>query len=62
MSSYQFTGVESLAVQATSVEINATSLIMDAFSHVQAQLPISVMTVKDYSEKIFDKTREIQSS
>lgn len=52
----QLTGIEfESAVQSTGVEVAATSLILNAFSHVQGLLPISVMTVKDYSEKIFDK-------
>lgn len=44
--------MDSLAVDSTTVI--ASAVIIDAFSHVQG-VPISVMTVKDYSEKMFHK-------
>lgn len=40
---------------STGVEVTATCLILNAVHHVQSQLPTSVMTVKDYSEKLFDR-------
>lgn len=55
--SSQSTGLdlETIAVHPKGTDVPATCLILNAISHVQGQVPMSVMTVKDYSEKIFDK-------
>lgn len=56
-------GVESdvLAAHSTAVEVSASALIINAFSHVQGEIPICVMTVKEYSEKMFDKFINMKS-
>lgn len=42
-------------VKDKDIEVTASALILNVYPHVQCVFPANVMTVKNYSEKIFDK-------
>lgn len=54
-SSHSESEIPSLVVKDNDIEVTATALILNLFPHVQGAFPANIMTVKDYSEKIFDK-------